>query len=87
MFRVWFLIVFCLLTIGCAGRRDDLAAVREILSLAKEDKVQGQMRVTMNGTVEAGLKECVYLSSPGSHLDADLKFRFRDVDEPESKQQ
>lgn len=85
--------LFCgVLLAGCAGQRNDLAAVREILALAKEDKVQGRLKVSVNGLAEAGLKEGVYFGSPGSRLDADLSFRFSNVGEEkeqrvESKEQ
>ncbi len=70
---------------GCSGQAGHLETVRDVLSLAKEDKVQGKMRVRLNGQMEAGLKEGLYFGSPGSRVDADLKFRFQDVGESEGQ--
>jgi len=58
--------------------------VREILALAKEDKVAGQMRVHLNGKIEAGLKEGIYFGSPGSTIDADLAFSVKGIEEDQS---
>ena len=78
------MIVFFVL--GCANsQRSDLAMVREILALAKEDKVAGQMRVHLSGKVEAGLKEGVYFGSPGSTIDADLAFTVGGIEADKSE--
>lgn len=64
---------------GCVEDRTELAAVRDILALAQEDKVRGRLSMTLNGVAEAGLKQGVYFGSPGTRIDADLEFQFEDV--------
>ena len=76
---VMWMVVSLAAVAGCSQRDDQLAAVRDILALAKEDKVRGKMRLTLNGEVEAGLKEGVYFGSPGSRLDADLSFKVENI--------
>ena len=73
-------LMIVLFVFGCANsQRSDLAMVREILSLAKEDKVEGRLKVHLNGEMEAGLKEGIYFGSPGSTIDADLEFKIEGV--------
>jgi hypothetical protein len=75
------LLFLVLLAAGCANRNtaNDLAMVREILELAQHDKVQGSLKVHLNGQLEAGIKEGVYFGSPGTVVQADLAFRIKDV--------
>lgn len=65
---------------GCV-KRDDIAAVREILELAKEDRVEGKVRFIFNGGVESGMKEGFYFGSPGSRVEADLVFKLKDINQ------
>jgi hypothetical protein len=75
MFFVWTM----LLIVGCANQDNNYQVVREILSLAQEDKVEGKLRVHLNGKVEAGLNEGVYFGSPGSIVQGDLEFKIKNV--------
>jgi hypothetical protein len=81
MRKILALIMLLVLFAGCGGQRSELTTVKEILALAKEDKVQGRVRLTVNGMAQAGLNEGVYFGSPGTRLDADLMFRFENVGE------
>jgi hypothetical protein len=53
--------------------------VREILELAQHDRVEGNLKVHVNGEMEAGIKEGIYFGSPGTTVQADLSFRIKDV--------
>ncbi len=66
---------------GCTNRNNgnDIAMVREILELAQHDRVQGSLKVHVNGEMEAGIKEGVYFGSPGTIVQADLSFIVKDV--------
>jgi len=75
--------VFLLVLIaGCSGvQRNDFQMVRDILSLAKQDKVAGKLKVHLNGQMQMGINEGIYFGSPGSVVDADLIFRMENVSE------
>ncbi len=63
------------LSVGCANsERNDFKMIRDVLALAKEDKVKGHLKIHLNGKMEAGVSESVYLGSPGSVIDGELKF-------------
>ena len=80
MKKMMILIGICLMFAGCSNRSDEtVATVREILELAKEDKVAGKLRVHLNGGMEAGIKEGIYFGSPGSVAQGELEFRMKDV--------
>ena len=84
MKKMIILIGICLVLAGCSNRSDEtVATVREILELAKEDKVAGKLRVHLNGAMEAGIKEGVYFGSPGSVVQGELEFRMKDVTKEE----
>ncbi len=85
MRKVIVCLVCCLFIVGCAEQQGQIAAARDILLLAREDKVRGRMQLTLNGGIEAGLKEGVYFGSPGSRLDADLTFDISDISPEENK--
>jgi hypothetical protein len=73
--------ILVILITGCSSQQNEsVATVRQILELAKADKVTGKMKVHLNGGVEAGFKETFYCGSPGSVVDADLAFRVEDVE-------
>jgi outer membrane murein-binding lipoprotein Lpp len=75
-----FAVLLSFMLAGCSNRTDEnVTAVREILELAKEDKVAGNLRVHLNGGVEAGMKEGFYFGSPGSVVQGELEFRMKDV--------
>lgn len=81
MFRTMFLFLVVMLA-GCGSvQRSDFQMVREILSLAKQDKVAGKLKVHLNGQMEMGMNEGIYFGSPGSVVDADLMFRMENVSE------
>lgn len=77
--EVFGILVLLMISAGCARTAGELTTLRDILSLAEQDRVSGRVRVSLGGGVEVGLREGFYLSSPGTHLDADLTFRFQDV--------
>ncbi len=65
---------------GCT-QRNDITMVKEILALAKEDKVEGKVKFHINGRVESGMKEGIYFGSPSSVVEAELEFKVRDIKE------
>jgi len=77
-------VVFLALLGGCANRNtaNDLTLVKEILECARHDKVQGSLKVHLNGQLEAGFREGVYFGSPGTVVQADLAFRVKDLEAP-----
>jgi len=72
-------VVMVLLAGGCSVQKDQLATARDILMLAREDRVEGRMDLSVNGMIEAGFNEGIYFGSPGSRLDAELTFGLRDI--------
>jgi hypothetical protein len=75
------LIGICAMSAGCSSQStQNIETVRKILELAKEDKVSGNLKVHLNGDMEAGMREGFYLSSPGSVVDGDLEFRMKNVE-------
>ncbi len=73
-------VILLVFVLGCsASGRSDFAMVRDVLALAKEDKVAGKLKVHLNGNMEAGLNEGVYFGSPGSVVEADLEFHVEGI--------
>jgi len=68
--------------LGCSQRNAGFEQIRELLVLAGEDNVSGTLKVRINAGAEAGLRQGVYLASPGSSAEADLTIRLKDVDAP-----
>ncbi len=71
---------FVILIAGCGNvQRNDFQMIKDILKLAQEDKVAGELKVHLNGKMEAGFSEGIYFGSPGSVIDAELMFKMKNV--------
>ena len=74
--------ILVILIVGCSSQQgENVATVRQILELAKEDKISGNLQVHLNGGVEAGLREGIYFGSTGSVVNADLSFVVEDIED------